>query len=222
MLKIKDMPLFLRPKEKAFHYGITSLTDIELLAIIINNGYKNKTAIEIASQLIYQYDGINNLFNQDILILNKIKGIGKNKSLLIGVINEIYKRIYQYDLNNNSKDIFDYLIKKYQMLCKDNNQECVYLIYINNLNKISKEELIYQGSKKAVLISLEEIINKVKLISNKFILIHTHITNKVSPSDEDILLTDKLQVLSKQYGLILIDHIIVSKNDYYSLKNGKF
>ncbi len=217
MSSFKNYPAHLKPKEKALHYGIDSLSDIELLALIINTGYKDKSVLELASDIINSFFGLANLNNITYQSLIKIKGISKHKALLILSIFEINKRINLDNIEKQKLNLKQHLISKYQVIFKNKTRENLYIIYLNNLNKIIKEELLYQGVKNKLVCSPYEIINKVKENgASKFIIIHNHLSLDLKPSDEDIKFTNTLKEESNKNNLILLDHIIINKNSYFS------
>ena len=104
MGKIKDLPLYERPREKAIYYGVNTLSDAELLAIILQSGTKNKSVIEVALELIYQFKGIENVFCQNLEQLCKIKGISKVKAIHLCVIQELFIRIIQHQQINKKRE----------------------------------------------------------------------------------------------------------------------
>lgn len=215
--KIKDLPIIERPKEKALRYGIETLSDIELFAIILNSGYKNKNVLQLAHEIYYQNGGLINVISMDYERLISIKGINKNKALLLKTIFEFYKRINVKNSFYLYKDNLTYLTNKYQNLLNNKNQELVFIILLNYQNKIVNETLIYQGSEKYVYVSSQEIIKFIKKErKSKFILLHNHIENYPYPSDEDILFTYELKNKAKKEKILLVDHIVIYPNGYFS------
>ena len=149
MGKISQLPVLDRPREKAYKYGVSSLSDYELLAIIISSGCKDKSALEISMDLILSFNGINNLFNTSFDKLIKCEGISKVKALTILVIKELFVRFSQSRLltDDNIKlssanDVYNYSILKYYDLNAEKGRIAnVVLKEISGLSKETKNML---------------------------------------------------------------------------------
>ena len=212
---IKDIPNNARPKEKAYLNGINSLNDNELLAILINTGYKNTSAIEIANKLLKEHHSLYNISNLSIDTLTKYKGISKNKAITILSAIALGKRA----INNhqeiikikNASDIYN----KYQMLFKNNYQENLLVIFLNNQQVIIKDEIIFKGSINQSLFHPREIFKKaIDYLAVKIILVHNHPSGDVTPSMEDDRFTLNVINNGKMLGIYVIDHIIIGDTFY--------
>lgn len=208
------------PREKALNYGIISLENNELLALIIKSGYKENNVFTIANNVIEKANGFNNLLSLTYEELTSIKGINKAKALEIMAILEISKRlckvevIKEEDINSPSK-IIDYL----RFNIGFSSQEEFLAIYLTNAGKIIKVEVLFKGTHNSSLIGVDELMRKALLYkASSIIVCHNHPSGNVAPSRADIEITERI----KQAGLImnipLIDHIIVSKSSFYSFK----
>ncbi|MBR0419679.1 MAG: DNA repair protein RadC [Erysipelotrichaceae bacterium] len=211
----------LLPREKALQYGISSLNNIELLALIIKFAYKDRNVMQLAEDVIKAADGFSNLLSLTYEELVAIKGIKKAKALEIMAILEIYKRLSKVDrisepeLNSPGK-IVEWL--RFQL--SFSHQEEFFVVYLNARGNIIKSEVMFKGNSRSSLVGIDEILRKAILIKASMILVaHNHPSDNVEPSNADLELTARLSEASSMMGIPLIDHIIVGKSDYFSFKN---
>ena len=211
----------LLPREKALQYGISSLNNIELLALIIKFAYKDRNVMQLAEDVIKAADGFSNLLSLTYEELVAIKGIKKAKALEIMAILEIYKRLSKVDrisepeLNSPGK-IVEWL--RFQL--SFSHQEEFFVVYLNARGNIIKSEVMFKGNSRSSLVGIDEILRKAILIKASMILVaHNHPSDNVEPSNADLELTARLSEASSMMGIPLVDHIIVGKSDYFSFKN---
>ncbi len=212
--KIKELPDDLLPREKALNYGIESLSDVELLALLLGQGTKDLNVLGLADRVLGGKD-LKNLKNISIEDLLKIKGVGKAKSLQILVIKEILKRIEEDEekLSFSSPDnVYRYL----KWLSKE-KQEKMVALYTNTMNQLLGEEIIAIGSLNVLNLKPRDIfIPALRYNSYGIILAHNHPEGSSEPSKEDINFTENIKKLSIQLGFELLDHIIIGKKGFYS------
>ena len=221
MGKISQLPVLDRPREKAYKYGVSSLSDYELLAIIISSGCKDKSALEISMDLILSFNGINNLFNTSFDKLIKCEGISKVKALTILVIKELFVRFSQSRLltDDNIKlssanDVYNYSILKYY----DLNAEKVVVYYLNNKNIIIFEQVLSIGDETSSIVNNKLICKTaIEKYAKKVILSHNHPSGNSSPSLDDIASFISLKKALEIINVKLLDHVILGKNEYYSI-----
>ena len=211
----------LLPREKALQYGISSLNNIELLALIIKSAYKYRNVMQLAEDVIKAADGFSNLLSLTYEELVAIKGIKKAKALEIMAILEIYKRLSKVDriaepeLNSPGK-IVEWL--RFQL--SFSHQEEFFVVYLNARGNIIKSEVMFKGNSRSSLVGIDEILRKAILIKASMILVaHNHPSDNVEPSKADLELTARLSEASVMMGIPLVDHIIIGKSDYFSFKN---
>ena len=211
----------LLPREKALQYGISSLNNIELLALIIKFAYKDRNVMQLAEDVIKAADGFSNLLSLTYEELVAIKGIKNAKALEIMAILEIYKRLSKVDrisepeLNSPGK-IVEWL--RFQL--SFSHQEEFFVVYLNARGNIIKSEVMFKGNSRSSLVGIDEILRKAILIKASMILVaHNHPSDNVEPSNADLELTTRLSEASSMMGIPLVDHIIVGKSDYFSFKN---
>ena len=219
MSKIKEIPLINRPREKALTYGIESLSNIELLSIIIKNGTISMSALEISEFLINEFITLNDLFSTSIDRIKKIKGIKDTKAIEILIIGEIIKRMMREKIYKKKEilhpvDLIEYFIP----ILKNEKQENFFVIFLDTKNNIIKYENMFKGSINSAVIDINLIFkNAILLSSYKIICIHNHPSGDVEPSKEDLYLTNKIYKIGKIINILLLDHIIIGKDNYYSM-----
>ena len=223
MANIKNLPKLDRPREKALRYGINSLSDSELLALLLNNGYKGNNILEIATTLLSKYKGLVGLLNVPISELKKNKGIKDVGALKIALIGEFYKRIVEKNSVAESEIIDDkYLYNKYKSMFYQASQEYLVLIILNSRKRIIYETNVYKGQSDLIHIDFKDIYKElVKYDGKSFYLIHNHPGGDASPSEEDKKTTLDLISQSRRMKVKLLDHLIIGDECYYSFKKMK-
>lgn len=222
--KIKDIPKNDRPRERLISFGCKSLSNEELLAILLNSGHKEISAKNLASEILAKVGGIKNLDKLDYQNLINIKGIGSAKACTILAFNELVKRCkYENEVIvskkfDNPKLIFDYYKDRV-----DWNQEQFFCLYLDSGNKIIKEKLLFLGTVNKSLVHPRDIFKEAFSVNaSSIICVHNHPSDNLTPSVEDINLTNRIKEISRLMGITFLDHIIVGKTNFYSFfENGK-
>lgn len=216
---IKDIPKNDRPIERLINNGSESLSNSELLTILIKSGTKEKSAKTLAEELLKNVDNIYELKNLKLEQLKQIKGIGTKKAASILAALELSKRINNEisTLNDikitNSSLVFKY----YKNLIGDKLQEYFYCIYLNNSKKVIKDKLLFIGTINQSIVHPREIFKEAYLLSaSGIICVHNHPAGSTFPSSEDIKLTNKLVDIGNLLGVKIVDHVIITKDNYYS------
>ena len=220
---VKNLPALDRPREKANRYGIETLSDIELLSILLACGYTGVNAIEISSTILNKYGGLKNLSEVSIAELKNNKGIKDAKSLILGSVFEIHRRLITKNLQEeNIVDIEDYLVKKYHPILSRLSQEEFILILLNQKREIIYETVLYKGTENMINVSFNDIQRNAFIHNAKsYYLIHNHVAGDSKPSDNDIIATESIALKSNNSNIKFIDHLIIAKNDYYSFSKKK-
>ena len=219
---IKDIPVYERPRERLINYGVSNLSNEELLSIILRCGTKNKSVKELSSNIIKEFNGISNLKDATINKLMNIDGMGPSKASIIIAMLELNKRINYKKESSISLDsalkVFNYT--KY--LFNDRRQELFYCLYFDNKQKIVGKELLFVGTVNKSVTHPREIFKYAYLYSaSGIICLHNHPSGDVNPSRDDKSFTEALVEIGKVQKIPIIDHIIVSNDKYYSfLENG--
>ena len=222
-IKMKELPISERPYEKLEMYGANSLSNAELLAIIIKTGTKEESSVTIAQKILnLNEDRKNNLkFLQDISIneLTKIKGIGKIKAIQLKAVSELTKRMSRPITNNKIKitcpqDVANLLIDE----LKNEKRELVKVLILNSKNIIIKILDVSYGSSNLAIVTPKDILAEViKMEAPKIILVHNHPSGDPLPSKADMAFTDRLIEASKLLGVELLDHIVIGHDSYESI-----
>lgn len=216
---IKDIPKSDRPIERLINNGAEFLSDSEILAILIKTGTREKSAKTIADEILKKYKSLNELKNINLEQLTKIKGIGVTKAVSILAAFELSRRINNQIMSlnetkiTNSSLVFEY----YKNKIGDKNQEYFYCLYLNTAKKVIKDKLLFIGTVNKSVVHPREIFKEAYLLSaSGIICVHNHPAGSVFPSKEDINLTKKLVEIGELLGVKIIDHVIITNNNYYS------
>lgn len=218
-MKVKDLPLSERPRERLQQVGAENLSNEELLSIILKSGTKKKSVKELSIDILKEVGEVKNLRNITKEILQKIEGIGMVQALTILSVMELGKRVYldsRYDIKiilNSSASIFEYM--KYQLW--DKKQEYFYCLYVNQKKELIERKLLFMGTVNRSIVHPREVFKHAYLCSaSGIICVHNHPSGDVYPSKEDIRLTNSLAEIGKLNGIPIIDHIIIGDDNYYS------
>jgi len=218
---IKDLPLNERPREKLYRYGVKSLSNSELIAVIIRTGSKGDTAIQLAERIISLDDrGIGFLSDATIEELTDVKGIGNCKAAQLLAAIELGKRISAYKKEDNIRiscpnDIADLLMEEMRYLKK----EYFKIAILDTKNQIITIENISIGNLNSSIVHPREVFNMaIKRSANSIILVHNHPSGDPTPSSEDINITNRLIEAGNILGIKVLDHIIIGDNKYISFK----
>lgn len=218
-MKIKELPECERPRERLLKYGCNNLSNEDLLSIIIKTGTKGISVKEISEEILKRMQNINNLENINVNTFNDIKGLGKVKRIELIAAIELGRRIFlekQEDnktIYNNPKIIFEN--NKYLFYHK--KQEYFYCLYLDNKNKLIERKLLFMGTVNRSIAHPREIFKEAyKNSATGIICMHNHPSGDLTPSMEDIRLTESLIEIGRINGINVIDHLIVSDDNYYS------
>ncbi len=221
-MKIKDLPLEERPRERLINYGKESISNEELIAIILKTGTKNKSVKEIALEVLNRINSLDNLENININTFKDINGLGKVKTIELMASIELGKRIflkkdYKKRIIYNNPDI---IYSNNLYLFKDKKQEYFYTLYLDSKNNLIERKLLFMGTVNRSIVHPREIFKEAYLTSaSKIICMHNHPSGDIKPSSEDIRLTKALIEIGKLQGIELIDHLIIGDDKYYSFYN---
>ena len=209
--------------EKNMRYGVSTLSDAELLAIILRTGTKGMDATSLSCEVLKSYagkDGIVGLCNVGIHELMKIKGIGKVKAIQIQAIVELAKRLSKGSISERKSFSNPKLIANYYMQDMMHLEvEKVLLVMLDNKCKLICDMIVSQGTVNSSVISPREIIiEALKHRAVFIVIIHNHPSGDPTPSNDDYNFTDRLKRAAEIVDIPLLDHIIIGNNQYISLK----
>ena len=207
-----------RPREKAWRYGIRSLSDEEVLAILVRNGYKGKSSLQIASEILLLYP-LQQLPYLEISNLTEIKGIKEIKALELLANFELARRVSERevqkrDIVTNQTVLLEWVKKEIGYA----TQEHFIAIYLTTKNHIIAYKKLFSGTLNTSVVHPREIFKwAVSYSAAKIICVHNHPSMDCSPSKQDIALTELLVEAGEMMGIPVVDHLIVSGKNYYSI-----
>lgn len=220
-IKVIDIPQEERPVEKLLISGPETLTNAELLAVILRTGTRGENIISLSTRIISEFNGLDGLLDAGINEITSIKGIKNIKASQILAVGELVKRINVLSLIKIGKvissptDIASLIMKEMSFL----KQEVLKLIMLDTKNNIIGIKDVFKGSLNTSIVHPREIFKEaIKKSSSSIIICHNHPSGDPTPSKEDINITIRLKECSKIIGIDLLDHLIVGKNQYVSLK----
>jgi len=217
-MRIKDISKENRPRERFLKNGATSLSDAELLAVILQKGNKKENVVDMSNRLLSKH-GINKLSDLSLKELQEINGIGPAKAMQIKALFEFNKRHNLSKTNGNSiksaKDVYEYASQRFAF----NDKEQFMILHLNTKNRIIKDEIISIGTLNASIIHPREVFKSaIRESSNSIILVHNHPSGDPEPSQEDEQITQKLFDAGKLLSIKIKDHVIVGDEKHYSFK----
>jgi len=219
-MKIKYWPENERPRERARNYGIESLSNAELLAIIIGKGTRDLSAVDLGRELLRRFKNLKGLGNAHIEDLKKIKGIKDAKALAISAVFELARR-YQSSREERKwvlgspEEVYEYYSPKLSHL----SHEEFHVAILDTRNTLIKDHLVSKGILDATVVHPREIFMEVlRYPCAGIILVHNHPGGNPEPSDEDIGLTRRIVEAGRIFGIDVLDHVIVCKGKYVSFR----
>ncbi len=217
---IKQMAEDERPREKLVKYGANSLSNTELLAILIRTGTKYASAIDLAQQILStNQEGLRVLTDSTVEELSCIKGIGLSKAAQMLAAIELGKRLAVMSNNTQGikspKDVSNLFMEEMRYYKKEHFK----ILLLNTKNEIISSNLVSVGSLNSSLVHPREVfVNAIKKSASCIILVHNHPSGNTRPSEEDINITKRLIEAGKIIGIDVLDHIIIGDGSYCSLK----
>lgn len=217
-----NCPVEERPREKAICYGIETLSNQELIAVILRTGNKEMSVLSLAQFLLEEIGGFQELKDIDYQRLIQIKGIKQAKAIELMACIELAKRMQSKQALKNRirqpKDAYAYIKNKLMF----EKQEKVILLCLNNHLEIIQDKLLFVGSGDVALLETKEVFQyTLRSGCNRIILIHNHPSGDPKPSQEDREITQKIEQMAKHLDIEFIDHIIIGDHCYYSFKSNQ-
>lgn len=237
-IPIKNWALEDRPREKLLYQGIENLSDPELMAILLGTGSRDLTAIDLARHILEDVGDLSTLSKSGVARLTQVKGIGPAKAITLlaafelgrrKVIEEItqcrhelksaqnngnipYKRAERIKVSS-SEAVADYLITK----LGKRQQEVCYVLFLNRNNEIKAEKQMFEGGLNATIMDVRIIFREaIHQLASGIIIVHNHPSGNLRPSLADMEVTKKLVAGGQIFDIVMLDHLIISANGYYS------
>lgn len=212
-----------RPREKMLNKGVGALSNAELLAILIGSGTQTETAVDLAKRLLQKYS--NDLFELGKLSPNElakqVKGIGKAKAVAISAALELGKR-RRFLLPKQLESIKSStsVAEEFYPIMSDLTHEEFWVLLLNKANKQIGKYKISSGGISSTIVDSRIILKyAIENLASNVVLVHNHPSGSLSPSRDDIELTKKIIIGCKALDIIVLDHIIIGQNKYYSFSD---
>ena len=208
-----------RPREKLLVHGRRSLSDAELIAILIGSGNRQESAVELSKRILLSHSNdLDRLAKLSVQDLSKFNGIGEAKAIAIIAALELGRRKNDSCIPDkvqvgNSRDVYKALLPMFS----DLTHEEFWIVLLNRANKITSKHLISKGGQAGTVADPKIIFNTVlQYQAASVILAHNHPSGNLKPSSADISLTNKLVASGKLLDVSVLDHLIITDKDYYS------
>ncbi len=213
---IKELPMEERPRERFKKYGVKALSNEELLSILIRTGTKNKSVKDLSTDIL-KIIKIHDFSSIDYSYLKSIKGVGEVKAISILSAIEFGRRVLtKEDLVLQIKESLDiYNLVKDEL--ENELQEKFVAIYLDTRKFVIAKKVIFIGTVNSSNVTARDVFREaVKCNAASMIIVHNHPAGSVVPSYQDVYLTNEFIKLGKMMGILVIDHLIIGKNKYYS------
>ena len=217
-MKLELLPDIEKPRERLIRYGVTNLSNEDLLSIILRTGTKNKNVKELSKEVLTKIKKIENLDELNIQDFVDIKGLGPVKAITVIAAIELGKRVTNKTIDDkllisNTKVIHDY----FSNLIANKKQEEILVILVDHRSRLINYQSMYKGTSNSVLVNPKDIYHyAIKERASGVIVMHNHPSGEITPSREDIEITNKLIDTGKFIGIKFLDHIITNGKDYFS------
>lgn len=220
-VKMRDLPAEERPRERMVMYGPGSLSNGDLLAIILRTGGQGMPVNVLADRVITEMGGIHEMINISVEELTSVKGIGETKAVQILAAIELGRRITARQTRSDlvmiksPKDAADYMMDELRFL----EQEVFSVIFLNSKHYVTGHERVTVGSLNSSIAHPREVFKSaIRRSAASIICVHNHPSGDPAPSQEDYNITKRLVETGRVIGITVLDHIIIGDNRYYSMK----
>ncbi|MBN8641935.1 MAG: DNA repair protein RadC [Flavobacteriales bacterium] len=211
-----------RPREKFLLKGKSTLSDSELLAILIGSGSRNESAVQLCQRILASTNNnLNQLGKLSIAQLTQFKGIGEAKAITIAAALELGRRrrsedVVELSKISSSKSVFEIM----QPIIGELPHEEFWVLYLNNSNKVIYKSQLSKGGITGTIVDVRLIFKTVfEHNATAIILTHNHPSGKLMASEQDIQVTKKIKLAAQQLDVNLLDHIIITENGFYSFND---
>jgi len=216
---IKNWPTDERPREKLFKNGEHTISNTELIAILLRNGVKGQSAVDLGRKIMQKFKTFRNMSHTDLTEWKEFKGLGQAKVAQIKAALEIGRRFREVEIKENkskvesSKDIVEILVPR----MRDLKKEVFKIVLLNSQNKIIDIFDTGEGSVNKANPIIREVFQKaLQNYATSLICVHNHPSGKVVPSEADQEFTRELFKAGKIMQVDVLDHVIIGDNNYYS------
>jgi DNA repair protein RadC len=215
--RIKDLIAEDRPREKLIQKGLSSLSDPELIALLLSTGTREMSAVQLAREVLRETSGLLTLAACSPSELMKIKGIGAAKAVSIAAAFELGRRRQQLQHKPfkiiNSASAGNYLMPRLQ----DFTHEVFFVLFLSRNHQVKSEKILSMGGTTATIVDVKMIFKEaVNQLASSILVAHNHPSGNLTPSQADREITFKIKETGKLLDIALIDHIIIGQDGYFS------
>lgn len=218
-MKLKELNIEERPRERLIAKGSSALGNAELLAILLRTGSGNKNVLEMSHELLAAAGSLTELSAMSIDKMQAIGGIGKNKAATVTAAFELGRRFAAEGSRSpcraitNASQIFSIM---FPVLKGIDHEEC-WILYLNRANHILYKEKVSTGGLSSTTIDTNSILRKaIEKKADGIILVHNHPSGNPQPGKADIVETERLKKAAETFSISMLDHVIISDSGYYS------
>ena len=225
MIKLRDVRPEERPAEKARRLGIASLSDRELLSLLLRSGCLGQDVTALSALVLEmepRREGLLGLLHNSMQDYMRLRGVGEAKALQLVAIGELSKRIWRREAAKNLTTAFSdpgLCARYYMEALRHLEQEELHAAFLDTKLRFISDQLLSRGSVDASVVSVRELmIAALRARAVRMILVHNHPSGDPRPSADDQRVTAEVQAAAKLIGIPLEDHIVIGDNAYYSFK----
>lgn len=218
-MKLKELNIEERPRERLIAKGSSALGNAELLAILLRTGSGNKNVLEMSHELLAAAGSLTELSAMSIDKMQAIGGIGKNKAATVTAAFELGRRFAAEGSRSpcraitNASQIFSIM---FPVLKGIDHEEC-WILYLNRANHILYKEKVSTGGLSSTTIDTNSILRKaIEKKADGIILVHNHPSGNPQPGKADVVETERLKKAAETFSISMLDHVIISDSGYYS------
>jgi len=218
-LSIKEWAVEDRPREKMLAKGVRSLSDAELISILIGSGNLEETAVEVSRRILVSVNNnINELGKKSITDLQKFKGIGPAKAIIIAASMELGRRRKESEPDEKPKIVTSTdAARIFKPLLSDLVHEEFWVLFLNRNNLVLDKMMVSQGGLTGTIIDVRIILKTaLEKLACSLILCHNHPSGNLNPSEADKEITRKIKEAGKHMDIPVLDHLIIANDAYFS------
>lgn len=222
-MKIKEMDRAERPREKALRFGIKSLTDVELLALILQSGNKQRSVFTIAKEVLETSNNLSTLFELTPNRLMQIQGIREVKALQILASVELCSRALKAQAYAKTIKLPEDVVQWFKVEYGSSKQEHFIAVYLDTKGKIISHHVLFKGTLNESCVHPRDIFKEAFLENAcSVICVHNHPSGDPEPSPQDIACTKQIKEVADMMGIHFLDHMIVGKQGWYSFRQNQY
>ena len=219
-MRIKDWPASDRPREKFYEKGCYGLTDAELLAIVIGKGLKNKTALDLAQEIVTKVGGLKRLSQKSVGEIERMEITGLGRAKIVSILAALEAGRRSLSNKGHKKIRFknpEVIYKYYYPLIGGLKHEVFKVVAVDGRNTFINDYTISKGILDASLVHPREVFKfSLNEDASAIFLIHNHPSGILKPSDDDLKITERLRCAGEIMGVNIVDHVIICEGGYYS------